>query len=434
MSPMREIASVSELQLATATSTSARLVIRGRILNCPSFRLNPGQELIGAGESPTIEFSPGVDGVQLTAGNTVRDIALLASPECRAIHNDESVEDLEHLTIECVRAAGQVQILATGRTRTGHVSVRDLDIVSADLRNRQPQAQGFGVHVIQGAFTLWNLRDTETKLTADLRGISVGRPDRPVLGSGVFVGGAAANSGGRVEVSKLETGPVFTNGEIVPGTAGLITGGVSVSWGAYVRDLRNCGEVTTYGTNDMILDNWGTVERWVAEKPLTSHGASAIAFVNFGEVGELSVQAPIETFGKGARGFNEYVGSAGTAEFDRIVTHADAGAAIQIAQPVRRLMVHRGIETHGGSGQSLVQGKLVELAAYGISVLPGGDIEELSVDGGIVTRGVIKDTSGSGAGTGSRPVPTLDLAGRIGALRVSGGIQALGDQHENPGG
>ena len=79
----------------------------------------------------------------------------------------------------------------------------------------------------------------------------------------------------------------------------------------------------TYGQNDMVLDNWGTVERWIADAPITSHGPSGIGFVNFGVVKELRVNAPIETFGQGARGFNVYTGTVQLAEFERIVTHAD---------------------------------------------------------------------------------------------------------------
>ena len=64
-------------------------------------------------------------------------------------------------------------------------------------------------------------------------------------------------------------------------------------------------------------------DRWTAEAKITSHGPSGIGFVNFGIVHELKVNAPIETFGQGARGFNVYTGTVNLAEFDRVVTHAD---------------------------------------------------------------------------------------------------------------
>lgn len=109
----------------------------------------------------------------------------------------------------------------------------------------------------------------------------------------------------------------------------------------------------TYGVNDMVLDNWGTVDRWIAKEKLTSYGPSGIGFVNFGVVNELKITAPIETFGQGARGFNVYDGTVNSAEFDRITTHADGAVGIQISQPIGSLVVHRGIETFGATGDSL---------------------------------------------------------------------------------
>ena len=166
----------------------------------------------------------------------------------------------------------------------------------------------FGVEVIQGAFTLWNRQpDRDVTLTADLRGISVGRAGAPVRGSGVFVAGAG-DDGGRLVVSCLETGDVFSDGGIAPGTPGQITGGVFTVSGACVGTVRTVGAVTTHGPNDMVLDNWGTVDRWTAEGKLTSFGPSGIGFVNFGTVNVLEIKSPIETFGQGARGFNVYTG------------------------------------------------------------------------------------------------------------------------------
>ena len=40
--------------------------------------------------------------------------------------------------------------------------------------------------------------------------------------------------------------------------------------------------MTTYGPNDMVLDNWGTVDRWISDDKVTSFGSSGIGFVNFG--------------------------------------------------------------------------------------------------------------------------------------------------------
>ena len=62
---------------------------------------------------------------------------------------------------------------------------------------------------------------------------------------------------------------------------------VIVVSGAFVDKVWNYGPVTTYGPNDMVLDNWGTVDHWIADEKVTSYGPSGIGFVNFGTVGLL---------------------------------------------------------------------------------------------------------------------------------------------------
>jgi hypothetical protein len=123
---------------------------------------------------------------------------------------------------------------------------------------------------------------------------------------------------------------------------------------------------------------------------------------------ELRCEATIETHGGGARGYNVYDGVVRSAEFDRIVTHGDGAVGVQISRPVGRLMVRRGIETRGGTGDSLVKGVIVKLAAVPLSGKPGGSIREVSVRGGLVA-------GGSG-------VPALELRGDIGVLDVTGGL------------
>lgn len=129
----------------------------------------------------------------------------------------------------------------------------------------------------------------------------------------------------------LETGGVYSEGGIKPGTPDLISGGVFVLHGATVDLVQNDGPVSTFGANDMALDNWGTVDRWIAAEKVTTFGPSGIGFVNFGVTREIKLAAPIETFGQGARGFNVYAGTIEKAEFDRIVTHGDGSVSIQIS-------------------------------------------------------------------------------------------------------
>jgi hypothetical protein len=120
---------------------------------------------------------------------------------------------------------------------------------------------------------------------------------------------------------------------------------------------------------------------------VTTHGPSGIGFVNFGEIRELRVESPIETFGLGARGFNVYTGTVHRAEFDRIVTHGDGAVGVQIAQPIGELIVHRGIETFGGTGASLVKGVVTNLSAVALSIKEGGSANRVRISGGLKTQG-----------------------------------------------
>lgn len=314
-----------------------------------------------------------------------------------------------------VTTTGRVQILVRDAIRRGHVEVCGLDIAAADARHERNRPQGYGVCVLQGAFTLWNMQSDEGVIvTANLLGLSAGRPAAPVLGSGVFVSGAG-DVGGRVVVQRLETGPVYSDGRIAPGTPDEITGGVFTVYGTDTRVVRNHGAVVTYGANDMALDNWGTVDRWITEESVTTYGQSGIGFVNFGTVNELLVEAPIETFGQGARGFNVYTGTVHRAEFDRVVTHGDGAVGIQISQPVGRLVVRRGIETFGAAGDSFVTGQVIKLSAIGLSIKPKGSAQEITIRGGLRTHG--------------RGIVPLEHQGAVESLQVTGGLAALG---ENP--
>ena len=305
-----------------------------------------------------------------------------------------------------------MRLIAQDRVRRGHVEAHDIHIIAADARGFDERPAGFGVEVVPGVFTLWNRQaDPAVTITADLTGLTVGLAGAPVHGGGVFVAGAG-DAGGRLLITRLETGEVHSDGGIPPGTANRISGGVFTVSGAVVDQVRNRGPVTTYGPNDMVLDNWGVVDRWIAEAKVTSHGPSGIGFVNFGTLRTLQLLAPIETFGGGARGFNIYAGSLEEAEFDRVVTHGDGAVGVQISQPVGRIVVRRGIETHGGVGDSLVKGVVTRLAATALSVKPGGTACEISVSGGLVTHGV--------------GVEVFELHGSIGAFSVQGRLEATG--------
>jgi hypothetical protein len=74
---------------------------------------------------------------------------------------------------------------------------------------------------------------------------------------------------------------VYSDGRIEPGTADQISGGVFVVYGTSVELVVNRGPVTTYGDNDMALDNWGDIDRWISEDKIATFGPSGVGFVNF---------------------------------------------------------------------------------------------------------------------------------------------------------
>ena len=410
--PEKIVTTIDALVAATKDKNVGRIIVGGHLTGSPSFRLSPGQSLHGTDENACLTFARDIDGVQVSTDNRIHNVRLQASPEKRAIFNDTSVASLGRIELRGVTTIGSVQILARDKVRGGHVDVNGLDIIAADARGEKARPHGYGVYVVNGAFTLWNMQqDTNVVVSADLVGLSAGRDGAPVRGSGIFVSGGG-DKAGRLVVRRLETDAVYSDGGIAPGTPDQITGGVFTVYGAHVDSVRNRGPVVTYGVNDMVLDNWGVVDRWTAEEKITSHGPSGIGFVNFGIVNELKVNAPIETFGQGARGFNVYTGTVGLAEFDRVVTHGDGAVGIQISQPVGRLIVRRGIETFGGTGPSLVKGVVITLSAIGLSVKPGGSAREIDIAGGIKTN--------------AAGVAPIEQHGQIESLRVGGGFVANG--------
>jgi hypothetical protein len=408
----REVTSASELLAAAADPSVARIVVQADLTGLPMFRLSPGKTIRGATSTVVLHFAAGGDGLRLSTDNKVESLGLETDVDRRALFNDTEVEHLGRLVLLNLRTIGMIQLLANDKVRTGHVQAENVDVASADARGYTERPKGYGVEVIPGAFVLWNQQtDRKVTITADLKGLTAGRAGAPVRGSGIFLSGAG-DAGGRLFVSRLETGAVYSDGGIAPGTADRITGGVFVVSGAFVDRVINHAPVTTFGPNDMVLDNWGTVGSWTAEDKITSFGPSGIGFVNFGTVDALQVKAPIETFGQGSRGFNVYTGTVHTADFERIVTHADGAVGIQISQPVGEINIRRGIDTYGGTGDSLVKGVVVKLAAIALSIKPGGSVRSISIAGGLTTHGV--------------GVAPLELHGTVGSLQISDGMTAAG--------
>ncbi|WP_428395778.1 hypothetical protein [Lichenicoccus sp.] len=386
------------------------IVVKQDLAEVPSIRLGPGQSLKGS-NAATLCFSARVDGVQLSADNAIEGLTLATDPDRRAIYNDTSFAGFGRVDLKHLRVAGCVRVLAEEEAMAGHVSALDVLIEEADATACEMRPSGYGVEVIPGAFMLWNRQaDPASLVTADLHGVGVGRPGQPVRGGGIFVGGTPG--GGRTLVTRLVTDEVHSHGGITAGTADRIAGGVFVVSGTHAHVVHNRGSVTTYGPNDMVLDNWGSVDNWRADSRITSLGPSAIGFVNFGDLSSLVVEAPIETFGAGARGFNVYDGTLGEAIFDRVVTRGDGAVGIQISRPVGRFLVKRGIETFGGTGDSLVKGVMTRLAAVPLSIKPGGAAKEIEVHGGVTSHG--------------EGVPPFEHHGQVERLLIEGGFTATG--------
>jgi hypothetical protein len=182
----------------------------------------------------------------------------------------------------------------------------------------------------------------------------------------LFVGGHGdwngAADGGTVRVTTLRTGEIQTDGGIAPGTPDLISGGVFVISGADVEKVRNDGPATTYGPNEMVQDNWGSVQSWVETAPVTSHGPSGIGFVNFGDLDRLQVRprSPLTASGRAAA-------AGGPRRPDHLGRHRNQPRA----------------------------SRQVQLSAIALSIKPGGRIDQATIDGRIATVATIWSPSRS---------------------------------------
>lgn len=408
----RQVATAAELTAAAGDPSPGDIVVAANLSGLPTLPLSAGKALRGASVGVTLRFAAGQDGVQLSSDDQIENLELQTDVDRRAVFNNTQVAHLGRLVLRNVRTIGVIQLLARDKVRSGHVEAEDVDVMAGDARGYDERPKGYGVEVIPGAFVLWNQQvDRSTTITADLVGLSAGRAGAPVRGSGIFISGGG-DTGGRLLVRRLETGAVYSDGGIARGAPDRISGGVFVVSGAFADSVRNLGPVTTYGPNDMVLDNWGAVGHWTANDKITSYGPSGIGFVNFGTVDVLHVKAAIETFGEGSRGFNVYTGTVHTAGFERIVTHAVGAVGVQISQPVGEITVRRGIETYGGTGDSLVKGVVVKLPAVALSIKPGGTARKIAIAGGLITHGA-----------GVNP---LELHGQVDSLQITEGAAAAG--------
>ncbi|MDY2986381.1 MAG: hypothetical protein SOR77_01970 [Peptoniphilus sp.] len=379
------VTNLLELQKALETE-GKEIEILNSISSPDTIKVKKGTKLIGRGEKIFLSFI-NTEGISLEGDNEIKNISIQTKPENRAIYLNSQDENLGTINIEDTTITGVVQLMTRGSNKNLKLNIKNMDIVSADARRFSEKPQKYGVNVYQGALTIYNYNSNkDSDIEVSIEGVSIGRENAPAIGSGIFISGFN-DDGGKVLVKKLVTEDIFSNGMIPFGQPNLITGGIFILNGAYAEEIISNGTVETYGVNDMGLDVWGKVSRWIVNDKIKSYGPSGIGFVNFGEVEYFETNDSIETYGLGARGFNQYDGTIKEAYFDSIKTVGDGSIGMQFSKPVGKIVIKKDVTTKGSSGETLVKGVIMNLFADGISVKEGGEIEELIVKGNIETNG-----------------------------------------------
>ena len=403
------ISSLTDLSAALSRSEPCNLQLTTSILSPYSISLPPGFVLSGENkDSCILSFSNG-DGIGLTANNRVENLTVQTTPGARAIYTQAGLPDMGSINLSDLSVTGQVSIIVRGGTKKLKLSVDKLHIAACDSRRYNEQPQKYGVNVYQGALTVYNFNgDADSVIHSSLTNISAGSRNAPVIGSGLFVCGFSDN-GGWVELDELTTGAVYSNGMLPYGTADIITGGIFIVYGVRAKLVEHFGEIVTYGVNDMVLDTWGTVQKWIAHEPVISYGPSGIGFVNFGTVDNFVAEKEVVTHGLGARGFNQYDGTVRHIRFDSIETFGDGSIGVQVSKPVGTIVINKGITTHGSVGNTLVKGVNMLLPAEAFSVKPGGVVDRLEVGGDLVTHGAKVTTYAVEGGK----VNAIDIKGQV---------------------
>ncbi|WP_447951665.1 hypothetical protein [Chryseobacterium koreense] len=408
--------------LASAIQNGEKEIIITRSILCNYNILLPeGVNLSGKpqenGELPLLSFQHS-DGIGVSANNSVTNLNIDAPIHHKAIFNTTVKQDLGTFAFENLLVKGQVSIITRVGVEKANIVINNLDIHSADTRHYLEQPQKYGVNVLQGALTIYNINpNSDSLVSVAVNNLSIGRKNVPVSGCGVFISGFG-DQGGKTEISKLHTKAVYSNGKIPLGVADYITAGVFVLYGAHASEVITDGEVITYGVNDMVLDVWGSVDNWTSNAPVISYGPSGVGFVNFGIVKNFTVNAPLQTYGLGARGYNQYDGTVENISFQSIETFGNGSVGIQISKKIGTLTVNGNVTTHGSIGASLVKGVYFDLPAYALSIKNGGEATSITIKGDIATYGdnVISYI--------------VEQGGNPGVLTVAGKITASGQNSQ----
>jgi hypothetical protein len=381
-----KVTSLLELLKAISENIPQVLEIETSILSPHSITLPEGYSLTGKSYELCMVSFNNSDGFGLTRDNTISNLTVMTKQTSRAIYTVCGIPDMGNIVLEDLSITGQVSIISRQGTDKINLVANNIHITSCDSRHYSEQPQKYGVNVYQGALTVYNFNSDESSgINCELKNIRIGFRNAPVIGSGIFVCGFG-DEGGKVNLETLTTGAVYSHGMLPYGTADIITAAVFIVYGVEAETVEHHGELVTYGVNDMVLDTWGKVEKWVSNYPIVSYGPSGIGFVNFGSVKDFMAQ-DITTYGLGARGFNQYDGTVENITFKSLTTHGDGSIGIQVSKPIGNLTVEENVTTYGSVGNSLVKGVLTELAADAISIKTGGKVESLTIHGDIVTYG-----------------------------------------------
>ncbi len=267
---VKDAVSLQEAIRQKATS----IEVEGRITDLSSLKLPSGTHLRGAGRGAELHFREGQPGLMLSADHHVAGLRLVTDETQVALGLADDADDLGTLVISDIRTIGRVHLEAS-QARRGDLKLNDIHVEQADARLAAHRPGGFGVEVLLGGLTVYNSsKDRASQWTVEARNLSGGSKEQPLRGSGVFVFGgwfipvdadmsqapAPTAEGGTIELTLLTTGEVHSDGGIPKGIGNLITGGVFVGSGVHARKVVNESTTTTYGPNDMVLDNWGKVE------------------------------------------------------------------------------------------------------------------------------------------------------------------------------
>jgi hypothetical protein len=369
--------------------------VAGRLLDLETFTLLEGSSLVGTTPDAELTFKSDSDGILLTADNTLQNLTLRSDPSRLAVSLESATTTLGQLKLQNLVVHGRLH-LESSTVMTADLMLKDIQVYDGDSTSAPHRPVGYDVEVVPGSLTIYNrCTDPQSCWTLHAEDLSGGTQEMPLRGSGIFIfggmtvpanadpqGGPAPSSpGGTIDLQLLTTGEIHANGNIPAGVSNLITGGVFVGSGVQAQQVVNYGSVTTYGMNDMVLDNWGTVRLWLARQSVISYGTSGIGFVNFGDLQTLIIQGDLATYGEGARGFNLYDGTLAYAEFKSITTHGNGSIGIQTSKPFGSILVLGDVITKGSKGNSLVRGEIVQLDAHALSLKPGTSGKEIVVLG-----------------------------------------------------